>query len=81
MLRIIFCSIFFIYEVVIFVHLFQLPTQGSQVKNEEMPLAAYTLVHRKAILSKEDKQFLKGWFNHKETVHIMVMPNTIASIA
>ncbi len=62
----------------IFIHYL---TQGSQVKNEEMPLAAYTLVHRKAILFKEDKQLLKGWFNHKETVHIMVMPNTIASIA
>lgn len=38
----------------------------NQVENGEMPLTSYTLVHRKAILSKEDKQVLIDWFNKME---------------
>ncbi len=38
----------------------------NQVKNGEMPLTSYTLVHRKAVLSKEEKQVLMDWFNQME---------------
>lgn len=33
-------------------------SMSGQVKNGEMPLSAYTLIHRKAVLSQEDKQVL-----------------------
>lgn len=38
----------------------------NQVKNGEMPLASYTLVHRNAKLSPEEKQILMDWFDKME---------------
>ncbi len=34
----------------------------SQIKDDEMPLTSYTLIHRDAILSENDKEILKEWF-------------------
>ncbi|AZA92837.1 Uncharacterised protein [Chryseobacterium nakagawai] len=39
---------------------------AGQVKDGEMPLASYTLIHRNAILSQEDKQVLMKWFEAME---------------
>ena len=33
----------------------------EQLKNDEMPLSSYTLIHRNAILSESDKDTLSGW--------------------
>ena len=33
----------------------------DQVKSDEMPLSSYTLIHRNAILSKENKALLINW--------------------
>ena len=33
----------------------------EQLKNDEMPLSSYTLIHRNAILSAADKDSLSGW--------------------
>jgi hypothetical protein len=35
----------------------------SQVKDGEMPLASYTLMHREAKLSENDKKALEDWIN------------------
>jgi hypothetical protein len=35
----------------------------SQVKDGEMPLASYTLMHREAKLSKNEKKALEDWIN------------------
>lgn len=35
---------------------------AGQVKDGEMPLSSYTLIHRNAVLSQEDKQVLVKWF-------------------
>jgi len=34
----------------------------SQIKDDEMPLSSYTLIHRNAILSEKDKEILEKWF-------------------
>ncbi|KUG10629.1 MULTISPECIES: heme-binding domain-containing protein [Weeksellaceae] len=39
---------------------------AGQVKDGEMPLASYTLIHRNAVLSQEDKQVLIEWFSTME---------------
>lgn len=39
---------------------------AGQVKDGEMPLSSYTLVHRNAVLSPEDKQVLIAWFSTME---------------
>lgn len=39
---------------------------AGQVKDGEMPLSSYTLIHRNAILSQEDKQVLMKWFEAME---------------
>jgi hypothetical protein len=33
----------------------------EQLKNDEMPLSSYTLIHRNAILSDSDKEVLSAW--------------------
>ncbi|HEV9036930.1 MAG TPA: heme-binding domain-containing protein [Puia sp.] len=33
----------------------------EQLKNDEMPLSSYTLIHRNAILTQADKDTLSGW--------------------
>lgn len=35
---------------------------AGQVKDGDMPLSSYTLIHRHAVLSQEDKQVLMKWF-------------------
>lgn len=35
----------------------------DEVKEDEMPLASYTVIHRYAILSKEQKLSLTNWAN------------------
>ncbi|MDP3945479.1 MAG: heme-binding domain-containing protein [Lutibacter sp.] len=35
----------------------------SQVKDGEMPLTSYTLMHRKAKLSENDKKAIENWIN------------------
>lgn len=39
---------------------------AGQVKDGEMPLSSYTLIHRNAVLSPEDKQVLIAWFGAME---------------
>lgn len=39
---------------------------AGQVKDGEMPLSSYTLIHRNAVLSPEDKQVLMIWFGAME---------------
>ncbi|MBF6645682.1 heme-binding domain-containing protein [Chryseobacterium indologenes] len=39
---------------------------AGQVKDGEMPLSSYTLIHRNAVLSQEDKQVLVKWFGVME---------------
>lgn len=39
---------------------------AGQVKDGEMPLPSYTLIHRNAVLSPEDKQVLMAWFGTME---------------
>ncbi len=39
---------------------------AGQVKDGEMPLSSYTLIHRNAVLSQEDKQVLMKWFETME---------------
>ncbi|WP_262497781.1 MULTISPECIES: heme-binding domain-containing protein [Weeksellaceae] len=39
---------------------------AGQVKDGEMPLSSYTLIHRNAVLSPEDKQVLIAWFSTME---------------
>ncbi|WP_286709900.1 MULTISPECIES: heme-binding domain-containing protein [Sphingobacterium] len=39
---------------------------AGQVKDGEMPLSSYTLIHRNAVLSPEDKQVLMAWFGTME---------------
>ncbi|MFI0429185.1 heme-binding domain-containing protein [Mariniflexile sp. HMF6888] len=34
----------------------------SQIKNDEMPLSSYTLIHRDAIFSVSDKKLIVDWF-------------------
>lgn len=34
----------------------------SQIKNDEMPLSTYTLIHRDAIFSVSDKKLIVDWF-------------------
>jgi hypothetical protein len=34
---------------------------GEQVKKGDMPLSSYTLVHRDAVLTEEQKQLLEDW--------------------
>ncbi|CAA7193966.1 heme-binding domain-containing protein [Chryseobacterium potabilaquae] len=41
-------------------------TMAGQVKDGEMPLSSYTLIHRNAVLSQEDKQVLMKWFETME---------------
>jgi len=33
----------------------------NQIKDNEMPLFSYTIIHRNAVLSKEDKILIKQW--------------------
>lgn len=33
----------------------------SEINDDEMPLSSYTIIHRDAKLSKEDKKLLTGW--------------------
>ncbi|WP_343535396.1 heme-binding domain-containing protein [Pedobacter sp.] len=40
-------------------------SMSNQVKNEEMPLSSYLLIHRHANLSSEEKQTLVDWFDKK----------------
>ncbi|MGZ0017725.1 heme-binding domain-containing protein [Yeosuana sp. AK3] len=35
----------------------------NQVKDDEMPLASYTLIHREAKLSENEKKALEDWIN------------------
>ncbi|KAA8474388.1 heme-binding protein [Arcticibacter tournemirensis] len=39
---------------------------AGQVKDGEMPLSSYTLIHRNAVLSQQDKQVLVNWFGTME---------------
>lgn len=39
---------------------------AGQVKDGEMPLSSYTLIHRNAVLSQHDKQVLINWFGTME---------------
>jgi len=39
---------------------------SGQTKDGEMPLLSYTLIHRNAVLSNEDKQVLLEWFGKME---------------
>lgn len=39
---------------------------AGQVKDGEMPLSSYTLIHRNAVLSPRDKQVLIAWFSTME---------------
>lgn len=39
---------------------------AGQVKDGEMPLSSYTLIHRNAVLSQDDKQVLINWFGTME---------------
>lgn len=39
---------------------------AGQVKDGEMPLSSYTLIHRNAVLSQADKQVLINWFGTME---------------
>lgn len=39
---------------------------AGQVKDGEMPLSSYTLIHRNAVLSQDDKQVLINWFSTME---------------
>jgi len=39
---------------------------AGQVKDGEMPLSSYTLIHRNAVLSQQDKQVLINWFGTME---------------
>jgi hypothetical protein len=39
---------------------------AGQVKDGEMPLSSYTLIHRNTVLSPEDKQVLIAWFSTME---------------
>ncbi|MGJ1447007.1 heme-binding domain-containing protein [Sphingobacterium spiritivorum] len=41
-------------------------SMAGQVKDGEMPLSSYTLIHRNAVLSQEDKQVLTKWFAEME---------------
>lgn len=36
----------------------------SQVKDDEMPLWSYTLIHKDAILSNKDKEAIVNWFTN-----------------
>ena len=36
---------------------------ANQIKDDEMPLASYKLMHRNAKLSKEQKSLIMGWMN------------------
>lgn len=38
-------------------------SMSGQVKKGEMPLTSYTLIHRNAILTEKEKQFLLKWFD------------------
>ena len=38
----------------------------KQVKKDEMPLPAYTLIHRNAILTTNEKQVLFNWINSNQ---------------
>ena len=44
----------------------KLRAMSGQIKDGEMPLSSYTLIHRNAILSEEDKQILMKWFGAME---------------
>jgi len=37
----------------------------SQIMDNEMPLSSYTLMHRDAVISEEEKQLLKDWLTSK----------------
>lgn len=39
---------------------------AGQVKDGEMPLSSYTLIHRNAVLSQQDKQVFVNWFGTME---------------
>ncbi|TDS08936.1 heme-binding protein [Sphingobacterium paludis] len=39
---------------------------SGQIKNGEMPLWSYTLMHHHAVLSTEDKHILMDWFGRME---------------
>lgn len=39
----------------------------SQIEDDKMPLTSYTLIHRDAVLSKEQKTEIIDWINKKET--------------
>jgi len=39
---------------------------AGQVKDGEMPLSSYTLIHRNAVLSNDDRQVLLEWFGEME---------------
>jgi len=41
-------------------------SMSNQVKEEEMPLSSYVLIHRNAKLSPEEKQILMDWFDKME---------------
>ena len=38
----------------------------EMLEEEEMPLPSYTLIHRDAVLSKEERKMLMGWFKELE---------------
>jgi exonuclease VII small subunit len=37
----------------------------KQIESEEMPLASYTLIHKNAILTQENKKVLINWIESK----------------
>ena len=41
----------------------KLKSIASQIKNEVMPLPAYTMLHKNAVLSKADKDLIINWAN------------------
>lgn len=47
---------------------------NAQVKEDEMPLKSYTLIHRNAILSKEDKLILANWVTALKDSFQLVYP-------
>jgi len=41
----------------------KLKSIANQIKDDAMPLGSYTLIHRKAVLQKEQKKTLIDWIN------------------
>ncbi|VAW15647.1 FIG01019121: hypothetical protein [hydrothermal vent metagenome] len=42
----------------------KLKSMISQIRDNEMPLLSYTLIHRDAKLSEKDKELLEEWLTH-----------------